>query len=494
MEAVISKAEYNAQIARRDEQIATLRHELDQLKRLIFAAKSERMAPASAPEQMALWDDEEKAGAEEVEKQTITYKRKKKSAHAGRQPLPDHLPVDEVTIEPEEETEGLKRIGEEITDTLDYVPGSLRIKRTIRPKYARLEEVEGELPVIIAPLPARAIEKGIPEPGLLAHIFVAKYVDHLPFYRQIKGFARDYDWKAGSSTFSDWLAACCTLMEPLYQCLLQKVVDADYMQTDESPIKVLDSEKKGKTHQGYMWVYRNPVSGLILFEYRKGRGANGVLERLKDFTGYLQTDGYSAYKTYLKKHPDVEGISCLAHIRRYFFKARNNDRRRADMALAAINFIYHVDAHCRQRNRNAQERIALRRRISLPVYNALLDWVNYAHANNLSKGDIGKALKYAKDQLPKLRACFKDGRLELDNNLIENSIRPLALGRKNYLFAGSHPAAKRAAMMYSFFASCQKLDVNPKEWLRDVLDRLPTHQVNRLKELLPGEWKKRGEV
>ena len=476
------------------EQNASLRHRLEQLERLIFAAKSERMAPATAPEQMALWDEGTNADAEEVEKQTVTYQRKKKSAHAGRQPLPDHLPVDEVIIEPEEDTEGMKRIGEEITDTLDYVPGSLRIKRTIRPKYARPEEVAGESAVIIAPLPVRVIEKGIPEPGLLAHIFVAKYVDHQPFYRQIKGFGRDYNWKAGSSTFSDWLAACCTLMEPLYQCLLRKVIDTDYMQTDESPIKVLDSEKKGKTHQGYMWVYRNPISGLILFEYRKGRGANGVLERLKDFTGHLQTDGYSAYKTYLKKHPDVEGISCLAHIRRKFFEARKNDRRKANMALAAINFIYHIDAHCRRRNRTAQERLSLRQCLALPVYEALLDWVIYAQANNLSKGDMGKALHYAKNELPKLAACFTDGRIELDNNLIENSIRPLALGRKNYLFAGSHPAAKRAAMMYSFFASCQKLEVNPTEWLKDVLTRLPSHPVNRLKELLPGEWAKYEEV
>ncbi|MEM7573436.1 MAG: transposase, partial [Bacteroidota bacterium] len=144
--------------------------------------------------------------------------------------------------------------------------------------------------------------------------------------------------------------------------------------------------------------------------------------------------------------------------------------------------------------RTARQRLALRQRLSLPVYEALLDWVRYAQANNLSKGDMGKALHYAKNELPKLNACFCDGRLELDNNLIENSIRPLALGRKNYLFAGSHPAAKRAAMMYSFFASCQKLDVNPKEWLKDVLGRLPNHPINALEKLLPGEWAKDGEL
>ncbi|WP_187271037.1 IS66 family transposase [Neolewinella aurantiaca] len=152
------------------------------------------------------------------------------------------------------------------------------------------------------------------------------------------------------------------------------------------------------------------------------------------------------------------------------------------------------ETHCRRHNRNAQERLAIRQRLSLPVYNALLDWVNYAQVNNLSKGDMGKALHYAKNELPKLRACLTDGRLELDNNLIENSIRPLALGRKNYMFAGSNKGAQRAAMMYSFFASCQKLDVNPREWLKDVLERLPDHPVNGLETLLPGEWGKDGEV
>jgi transposase len=489
---MISRVEYDAAIAEKDGQINALRYRLDQLERLIFAAKSERTAPASAPEQMALWDGGDGVGAKEAGKVRVTYQRKKKSVHAGRNPLPDHLPVEEITIEPEENTEGMKRIGEEITETLDYTPGSLLIKRLIRPKYARPveQQTEGLCEVVVAQLPARAIDKGIAEAGLLAHIFVAKYVDHQPFYRQIKGFARDYGWKAGSSTFSDWLAACCTLMEPLYQCLLRAVIDTDYVQTDESPIKVLDSEKKGKSHQGYMWVYRAPVSGLVLFEYRKGRGANGVLERLQDFTGYLQTDGYSAYKTYLRKHPEVTGVSCLAHIRRKFHVALDNDRRRAQVALAAINFIYHVEAHCRSRQRTPQQRLALRRRVSLPVYEALLDWVGFAHVGNLSKGALGKALHYAKNELPKLRACFSNGRIDLDNNLIENSIRPLALGRKNYLFAGSHRAAQRAALMYSFFASCHKLDVNPREWLTDVLERNANHPVNQLEKLLPHRWKR----
>ncbi|WP_168797678.1 IS66 family transposase [Neolewinella litorea] len=425
----------------------------------------------------------------EPAKQEVTYTRHKpKKAHPGRASLPEHLPVEEIVLEPQGvDTAGLECIGQEVTDTLDYRPGKLVIIRRIRPKYAR-PEADGSTTVLVADLPSRSIDKGIPEPGLLAELCVAKYVDHLPFYRQIKRFERDHGWVVHKATVGDWFAATCSLLEPLYQQLLRTVVDSDYLQVDESTIKVLASEKKGKAHLGYQWVYRDPDSGLVLFDYRKGRGVHGVMERLADFAGYLQTDGYKAYETYLRKHPQVTGVSCLAHIRRKFFEAREQHPRLAELALAAIGFLYHVEAHCRKRGRSAAERLALRRRVSRPVYEALLDWAEYEQKNNLSSGAIGKALKYARDQLPRLSPCFRDGRLEVDNNLIENSIRPLALGRKNYLFAGSHEGARRAAMLYSFFASCQRLEVNPRAWLRDILERIPDHPVNRLDELLPHRW------
>lgn len=497
MSITIDKAEYEATLAEKDGRIAALEHELTQLKRLIFAAKSEKTRLNEVPaEQLGLgFSDYQSSSADERQQQAateqITYTRKKKKVHPGRNPLPDHLPVEEVVIEPNQDTEGLVKIGEAISDSLDYRPGKLVIIRRIRPKYARPVEKEGQeaTEVIVAALPSRPIDRGIPEPALLTEICVAKYVDHLPFYRQIKRFDRDFGWVVHKSTINDWFAATCTLLDPLYQALLKNVLESDYLQVDESTLKVQDNSKKGGTHLGYQWVYRNPMSGLVLFDYRKGRGVQGVMERLSTFQGYLQTDGYKAYQTYLRKHPKATGVSCLAHIRRKFFDARANDRQKAELALAAINYIYHVDAHCRRRERTAQQRLALRQRLAMPVYEALLDWVRYEQANNLSKGAIGKALYYAKNELPKLAACFKDGRIELDNNLIENSIRPLALGRKNYLFAGSHQAAKRAAMMYSFFASCKKLGINPRHWLTDILERIPDYSIKQIDDLLPHKWK-----
>ena len=485
MEAVVPKAKYDEL----EGKYTALEHRFNELLKLLQGFKSERLKPTTGPEQMTLWGED--AGAESVgpaARDEITYERRKPKNHPGRTKLPEHLPVEEQILEPTEDTDGLECIGQEVSDSLDYRPGKLVIRRRIRKKYARPEQ-DGSTTILIAELPRRPIDKGIPEPGLLAEICVAKYVDHLPFYRQAKRFERDHGWTVHKSTINDWFAAVCSLLEPLYQALLKNVLETDYLQVDESTLKVLDSDKKSGTHLGYQWVYRNPLSGLILFDYRRGRGVQGVMERLKNFEGYLQTDGYKAYQTYLRKHPAATGVSCLAHIRRKFFEARDNDRAKADIALAAIGYLYHVDAHCRRRQRSAEQRLALRRRLSLPVYHALVDWVNYEQTGNLSKGAIGKALYYAKNELPKLAACFKDGRIELDNNLIENSIRPLALGRKTYLFAGSHQDARRAAMMYSFLASCQKLDVNPRDWLADVLDRSADHPINRIEELLPHKWK-----
>ncbi|MCX8212833.1 MAG: IS66 family transposase [Lewinella sp.] len=494
MEATVSKAEYDELKAENN----VLRHRLEQLERLIFAAKSERFAPASTPEQMELFEQAAAAGAQEVEKQKITYERTKKKAHPGR----TKLPVRREIIEPEEDTSDMVKIGEEITGKVDYTPGTLEIVEYVRPKYARpeAEQTDDKPAIVIALVPDQVIPKGIPGAGLLTHIAVSKYIDHLPFYRQIGMFNRDHGWAIHKSTINDWFAAVCTLLEPLYGVLRKNVLDTNYLQGDESRILVLergkDQPKKetskklksgAKRHLGYMWVFRNPVSGNVFFVYRTGRGANVLHETLADFTGLLQSDGYSAYTSYVKKH-DVELVSCLAHIRRKFSDAQKNHRSIAEMALSVIQYLYRVEARCRERKFTPDQRLVMRRRVSRPVYEALLDWVNYKQRNNLTKGDIGKALLYAKNHLPRLRHYLEDGRIEIDNNQIENKIRPLALGRKNYMFAGSNKGAERAAMMYSFFASCKANEVNPSDWLRDVLVRIGSHKVNQLKALLPAQW------
>lgn len=506
---MISKAEHDAALLEKDAQINALRFRLEQLERLIFASKSERFAPASTPEQLELFEPGARPQVveEEGEKEQIVYQRKKKKAHPGRTPLPEHLPVRRVVIEPDEDTTGMTKIGEEITRKVDYTPGTLEVVEYVRPKYARpaAEQTEEVAAIVVADVPDQVIPKGIPGAGLLTQIIVAKYIDHLPFYRQITMFKRDHGWAIHKSTMNDWFAASCTLLEPLYAVLMARVLKATYLQGDESRITVLEIGKiktqnkshrfppgKRKVHLGYMWVFRNPVTGEVFFVYRPGRGANVLHDTLGAFEGKLQSDGYSAYTAYLKKNAAVELVSCLAHIRRKFFDARSSHPELAELALRAIQYLYRIERICRDYGCTAERRGKLRRRYARPAYEALLDWVDYQQRNNLSKGGIGRALGYAKNHLPRLRAYLEDGRIEIDNNQIENKIRPLALGRKNYLFAGSNKGAQRAAMMYSFFATCVEHEVNPREWLRDVLLRIGGHPVNGLEELLPGRWVREG--
>lgn len=489
---MIPKAVYDAALAEKQEQIDALRHELDQLKRMLFGAKSERIAPAFAPD---------------AEKETITYQRKKRPAkpHPGRAKLPDHLPVRQVIIEPEKDTTGMVRIGEDVTRKLEFIPGTLEIVEYIRPRYARpAQDQNDDLAAIVqAPAPDQVLPKSIAGAGLLTQIIIAKYIDHLPLYRQQQMFLRDFGYEVSSSTLGDWFGAGCTVLKPLFVALIKQVLEATYLQGDESRIGVLEKgedKKKDKSHRyptkvrkvhlGYMWVFRNPVAGGVLFAYRPGRGAKVLNETLADFKGKLQSDGYSAYTAYLKKHEGVELVSCLAHIRRKFFDARKNDPDRADLALRACQYLYRIEDKCRERGVGPEVRQRMRRRYARPAYEALLDWVHASLPDSLPKSGIGKALSYAANHLPRLRHYLEDGRVEIDNNQIENKIRPLALGRKNYLFAGSRKGAERAAMMYSFLSTCKEHDVNPREWLKDVLLRINDHPINRIEELLPSEWKK----
>ena len=472
-----------------EQRLNAILHELTQLRKMIFGSKSERFVPAVNPEQLELFATEEQEvlpQEEEIEK--ITYERKKK--HPGRTKLPDNIPTEDIIIEPEEDTSGMKLIGEEVTETINYVPGVLIKRRYIRRKYAREEEQEGSCNVVIGQLPNRPIPKGIPEAGLLAYLFISKYIDHLPFYRQIEIFKRQHGWIIHKSTINDWFIAICTLLEPLYEAQLKAVMQTDYLQADESPIQVQESEKKGKTHRGYMWVYRNPLNGLVLFDYRKGRGMHGPKERLETFSGLLQCDGYGVYKSIAQKREDISLISCLAHIRRKFFEAKEHHPNLANYALKEIQKLYKIERECSEEELSVEQITQKRQQEAAPIFNELLKWVKKEQADNLSKGPIGKALFYAKNHLPLLAKYLDDGRILIDNNLIENTIRTLALGRKNYLFAGSHQAAQRTAMMYSFFASCKTMNVNPLEWMTDVLQRIGTYNVNQVADLLPHNWKK----
>ena len=463
--------------------------ELDYLRRQIFGRKSERFIGMD-PAQLSLELEGMVEAMRKQEIEQISYTRKKsgkeeKQGHS-RMPIPAHLRREEITIEPDDVPEGSKKIGEEITEVMEYKKAEIYVKKYIRPKYA-LPKEEG---VVIGPLPSLPIPKGNAGPSLLSHVLIAKYVDHLPLYRQQKQFKR-LGVEISDKTICGWVAASCDLLLPLYEKLMQNVQQSSYIQADETPIKVLDKDKKGDSHKGYYWVYHSPLTGSVCFQYRKGRGREGPKEFLKDFQGAIQADGWHVYER-VGKRDDIILLGCLAHVRRKFEEAQDNDRSRAGYVLSEIQKLYAIERKAREQL-NYDERKALRENESKPILQNLKAWLleNAPESNSkvLPKSKTGKAISYALGMWHRIERYLEDGSYEIDNNWVENSIRPVALGRKNYLFAGSHDAAQRAAVIYSLLATCKKNNVEPSAWLTDVLTKIQDQPINKIDQLLPEIWK-----
>ena len=469
-------------------EIVSLKHEISNLKRLIFGSKSESFIPQNVPStQLSLDIQSEAIGSCSVIKaQKIEYTRNQleiKKNHPGRTKLPEHLERREVIVEPLEKTEDCKKIGEEVTEELEYEPGKLFVNRYVRPKYV----IADNSTIIIAPMIDRPLPKAIAGPGLLAQIIIDKYVDHLPLYRQEQRFKRE-GVDIAYSTISDWIKNGCALLDPLGEALKKIIISSDYLHADETPVKVLDKNKKGTTHRGFYWVYHNSIDNLVWFDYREGRGREGPNEILKDFKGYLQTDGYNVYDIF-KENKDITVLHCMAHARRKFFEAKDNNAAVAKYALDQIGLLYAIERKAKEQKLTAAEIFALRQEEALPILESLGKWMKETYITSLPKSTIGKALGYSIERWAELMIYASDGKLNIDNNPVENSIRPIAIGRKNYLFAGSHEAAERSAMLYSFLGTCKLNNINPFIWLQDILRRISNHPINKIEELLPQNWK-----
>jgi transposase len=289
------------------------------------------------------------------------------------------------------------------------------------------------------------------------------------------------------STLTGWVSGTVTLITPVYDALKKLVLQCRYLHADETPIGVLDKDKKGQTHRGYFWVYHNSLEGLVLFEYQEGRGREGPLEMLKDFKGHLQTDGYNVYD-FFKDKEGITVLHCMAHARRKFYDAQQNDLPRATYALEQMSLLYAIERRAKELQLDENQVLELRRQEALPVLEGLGVWMKEQYLQVLPKSAIGKALGYSIERWDELCLYAASGHLNIDNNPVENSIRPVAIGRKNYLFAGSHEAAQRSAMLYSLLGTCKLHGINPFAWLRDVISRIATHPINKIEELLPHNW------
>lgn len=481
-------AERETSISKLTTDLQGAKFQLDQLRRMIFGSKRERFVTVTDINQLCI-EFEPKAAEIEAEVKAerelirVAYERSKpKKEHHGRMALPDHLPVVETIIEPEEDTTGMVCIGREITDELDYTPAKLHINRIIRFKYITPEDEKGNQRQIIAEL-NRPIPKCIASGALLSMIFTDKYVYHLPLYRILRRVCQ-MGVQLPSSTLESWVKLGADLIRPLYTVHRLHVFSEIYQMIDESPIKVLDRDKPGACHQGYMWVRYGPLSKSVLFEYYKSRSSKGPIDDLSTFKGYIQTDGYSGY-TYLASLQGLTHLSCWVHARRYFDKALSNDRERAEHVMKLIQLLYAIEAIARDAEMSHQDRHALRLEKSLPIINEIGQYIYEQKSQVTPLSPIGKAFEYCANRWTSLQNYLTNGILEIDSNLVENAIRPLAIGRKNYLFAGSHDAAGNIAMFYSFFATCKNHDIDPQKWLTYVIQNINDTKTSQLKYLLP---------
>ena len=479
-----------------------LRHQLAELRRMVFGQRRERFIPEKDPSQTVLFEEGEgqtdapESTAEDQE-EAPKKKRKKKRAHPGRNRLPSHLPVVDKIIEPELEgkREDWEKIGQEVLETLDYQPSKLLVRRYIRPRYVRKNSL-GEGEIRLAPMPVRPIPKAMAEPGLLAQMALEKFCDHLPEYRQLQRYKREGVLIA-DSTYNQWMASIGVLLTSLHEQVLAELLTEKYLQADETTIKVLDPDLSGKTHRGYYWALNSPKSKIVYFQYAKSRNGKVIRDLLQtengEWRGHLQTDGYEVYKN---KKLKTKPAFCWAHARRYFKQALDNDKNRASHVLKKIQKLYNTEQKAREQELPPPERAKLRQEEAVPILEDLEKTLKEYYLETHPKTAIRKAVDYALKHWHGLRAYAQSetgGILEIDNNAIENAIRPVALGRKNYLFAGSHKGADRAAAFYSLFAICKKHGVNPYAWLKYVLEQYDPdakYNAKEMKELLPHHWAK----
>jgi len=466
--------------------IQTLQLEILQLKKLVFGSRHEKFMgaiPANAP---TLFDMPAIAEVVTTGTATISYEKTTKKLqpnHKGRNSFPEALRREEQVLYPEgTDLATAKKIGEDVTETLAYKPCELFVKKVVRPKL--LDAATNR--ILQAAAPDRCFEKSNADTSLVAQVIVEKYADHLPLYRQIKRYER-LGVNISDSTIGDWLTVAAQMLLPLYQAHRLLVLSYGYLHADETIIKVLDNDKKGATHQGYYWVYQSHEQKLVLFDYRTGRGKEGPQSILKNYKGYLQTDGYQVYDDF-DDESGITQLNCMAHARRKFSEALSNDKNRATYVLAEIQKLYAIERHITDNAITGQDKLQYRKENAVPLLEQLGIWIRKAYSEVLPASVIGKALFYSLTRWNKLSLYATNDILHIDNNPVENSIRPVAIGRKNYLFAGSHAAAQRAAMFYSLLATCKNHQINPYNWLHDVLNRIATHPINRIQELLPQNW------
>ena len=472
--------------------IEQLKAQIAKLKRMQFGKSSEKIDREIAQLELQLdelhEDEGHAAATSPVVVQALISQAPEKPY---RKSLPDHLPRQEEVHEPSCTCPNcggaMRKLGEDVTEILEYVPASFKVIRHVRPKLScRVCET-----IVQSPMPSLPIERGRPGSGLLAHVLVAKYADHLPLYRQSGIYARE-GVELERSTLADWVGRSAALLNPLIDALKKDVLVSDVLHGDDTPVPVL-APGLGKTKTGRLWTYvrdgrpwGSDQPPAAVFFYSPDRKGEHPQSHLKNFKGILHADGYAGFNAIFER-PEVNEAACWAHVRRKFFDVHAaNASPIAKEALDRIAALYAIEAPIR--GWPPDERQQSREHHAAPLIANLKAWLEATLPKLSGKSDLALAMRYGLSRWAALTRYINNGRIEIDNNAAERSIRGIALGRKNYLFAGSDKGGNRAAAIYSLIETCKLGAIDPEAYLRDILARIPDHKINRIDELLPWNW------
>lgn len=498
-----------AKVEELNKALSAATNELLWLRKKVFGKMSEKRLPVD-PSQLVLFSEEEMRGMTEsdaeaarnaVEEDAVITKTITVKAKPVRRDLDlSGLPVREEDVYPQEaldeygmfNEELYIEIGTEESKRIEKVPSCVYVLKTIRHKVmlrSDMQMPEEERTIVTPALPPVAIDKCMAGASVLADIVIGKFLYHLPFHRQIQQY-KEAGISISNSTIGGWYEATVEKLKLLYDLLRRQILSSDYIQIDESVIPVIDNEKH-RTRKGYEWCVRDGVSGDVMFYYDRGSRAHKVAATiLAGYRGTIQCDGYEAYDQF-ERMSGIIVCGCWAHARRKFTEALDENNALASIALKMIAMLYKVEKEADEQGLTPEQRSEKRKREAYPVIKKFEAWMEDVYHEVLPQGRMSKAITYAYSLLPRLSRYVNDGRVKIDNNGAENAIRPLALGRKNYLFCGNDASAYRAAIVYSLIASCKAADVDPRIWMEDVLVKIPLYKRNNkdLIELLPRNWK-----
>jgi transposase len=467
-----------------------LRQKIDLLVRRVFGSSSERWDRAQLELLLQLPEGSRLTPPVPL---TVVTASPKRFCQQRILRLPENLPVVEEVIDPEvvrQKPEAWRCIGAEVSEQLDFEPARFLRRRTVRRKY--VHRVDLHRAPLIAPLPDRLLDRSLPAAGLLAHILVGKYCDHLPLYRQEQIYAQRHGVHLPRQTLARWVALAADWLKPIYEHIRTGVMAGGYVQVDETPVDYLEPGH-GRTRQGYLWTGSRP-RGDVFYHWQTSRAA-ACLENLipASFTGTLQCDGYSAYRAFANRRgAAIELAGCWAHVRRKFYDALEQSPRTAGWLLRQIQYLYRVEAGLREHRAGPQLRAAARshqsRAVVERIQRALLRLKSTGR--HLPQSLLGQAIDYTLSQWPTLEVYLTDGRVEIDNNQVENAIRPTAIGKKNWLFIGGADAGQRSAIIYTLIENCRRRGLDPFAYLRDVFTRLPRMTNWQIPEVTPQAWNK----